>query len=57
MWVINTLGVCVHSDAHMLLFPSSSKNEPGADGEVVVGMFLGNCMPILLLPFICYFFV
>lgn len=35
----------MQSDAHMLLFPSSSKDEPSADGEVVVGIFLGNCMP------------
>lgn len=39
MWLINTLGVCEHSDAHMLLFPSSSKDGPSADGEVVVGSF------------------
>lgn len=47
----------MHSDAHMLLFPYSCKNEPSVDGEVVSEGFLGNWMPILLLPFICYFVV
>lgn len=31
--------MCEHSDAHMLLFPSSSKDGPSADGELVVGIF------------------
>lgn len=46
----------MYGDAHMLLLPLSCKNEPSVDGEEAAGIFVGNCLPILLLPFICYFF-